>query len=67
MEEDDKKVIMNLSMVYDTDSERPKQQSIKVNFNPPVDEETMEEVEEDCEVFSRMTLVEALTATFNLE
>ena len=64
MEEDDKKVIMKLSMVYDTDRERPREESIKVNFNPPVDKEIMEEVEEDVLVFSRKTLVEALTATF---
>ena len=64
MEEDDKKVIMKLSMVYDIDRERPRQQSIKVNFSPAVDEEIMEEVKEDLKVFSRMTLVDALTATF---
>ena len=64
MEEDDKKVIMKLSMVYDTDRERPREESIKVNFSPPVNEEIVEEVEEDLEVFSRMTLVDALTATF---
>ena len=63
-EADDKKVVMKLSMVYDTDRERPREESIKVNFDPPVDEETMEEVEGECEVFSRMTLVEALTKTF---
>merc|ERR1711874_142320 len=64
MMEDNKKVIMKLSMVYDIDRERPREESIEVNFNPPVDKEIMEEVEEDLEVFSRKTLVEALTATF---
>ena len=64
MKEDDKKVIMKLSMVYDADRERPREQSVKVDFNPPVDDETSERVEEDCEVFCTMTLVDALTAAF---
>ena len=64
MSSKNKKVIMKLSMVYDADRERPREQSIKVNFDPPVDEETSERVEEDCEVFCTMTLVDALTAAF---
>ena len=64
MREDDTKVIMELSMVYDTDGERPREQSVKVDFDSPVDEETLEKVEEDCDVFYTMTLVDALTAAF---
>ena len=63
-EEEDQKVIMKMSMVYDSDRERPREQSVKVTFDPPVDEETQKQVEEDCEVFYRLTLLEALTETF---
>ena len=62
---DDKKVVMKMSMVYDSDKERPREESVKVNFDPPVDEETMEKVEDDCEVFCRMTLGDALTTAFS--
>ena len=63
-EDEEQKVIMKMSMVYDLDGERPREQSVKVTFDPQVDDETMQDVEEDCEVFYRMTLLEALTQTF---
>ena len=55
---------IKISMLYDKDAERPQQGSLKVSFDPPMGEEEEEEITNQCEVFYRFTLSEAIAKIF---
>jgi len=63
-EEDEENVTMVLSMSYDIDMERPRDHSLKVDFRPQIDKETMDQVVVDCRKFYEMNLVDALKSVF---
>ena len=55
---------VNISMLYDKDGERPKQDSLQIEFNPSLDEESLGGIKEQIEVFYEMSLSEAVNETF---
>ena len=63
-DENDEDLTIKLSMTYDSDMERPRQQSLKLTFEPLIDEETMNVVEKQCHLFYRNSLSKALTEVF---
>ena len=52
-------------MLYDKDGERPKQDSLQIEVNPSLDEESLEGIKEQIEVFYEMSLSEAVNEAFD--
>ena len=53
-----------ISLLYEKNAERPKPGSLKVTFEPELDEEALESVKESMNAFYEMTLCEAITQAF---
>ena len=56
---------MNISMLYDKDAERPQQGSVKIEVDPPLDDESNENMQEQIEVFYDMEICDAISEVFN--
>ena len=63
-EEESGNMKVNISMLYERDAERPKPGSLKVKFEPELDEEATESVKESMNAFYEMTLCEAISEAF---